>query len=95
MILLYIGEQLFVARDYNELKDELEEKNDEIQVLKKELESAKGLISCQADRRVMTSSPIIVKQPTREVDPESDDLNPRISNLLNGNMKVIKFLKVS
>ena len=88
-----IGEQRVVARDYNKLKDESEEKNDEIQVLKEELESAKGLMSCQANRLVITSSSITVKQPTREVDPESDDLNPPISDSLDGNMKV-KFLKV-
>jgi hypothetical protein len=65
---LDIGEQLVVGRDYHKLKDELEEKNDEIQVLKEELKSAKGLISCQANRLVITSSPIIEKKPTREVD---------------------------
>jgi cell division septum initiation protein DivIVA len=65
---LDIGEQILVARDYNKLKDELEEKNEEIQVLKEELKSAKGLISCQANRLVITSSLIIEKQPTREVD---------------------------
>jgi hypothetical protein len=37
MLLLDIGEQLVVARDYNKLKYEWEEKNDEIQVLKEEL----------------------------------------------------------
>jgi hypothetical protein len=68
IMLLDIGEQLVVARDYNKLKEELEEKNDEIKVLKEELESAKGLIICQANRLVITSSPIIEKQPTREVD---------------------------
>ena len=68
ILLLNIGEQLLVARDYNKLKDELEEKNDEIQVLKEELKAAKGLISCQANRLVITSSPIIEKKPTREVD---------------------------
>jgi len=47
MILLDKGEQLGVARDYNKLKDELEEKNDEIQVLKDEFESSNRLISCQ------------------------------------------------
>ena len=92
MILLDIGEQLIVARDYNKLIDELEEKNDEIRVLKEELKSAKGLISCQENRLVITSSPIIVKQPTREVDPELDDSNPPISDSLNGNIKV-RFLK--
>jgi hypothetical protein len=34
ILLLEIGEQLLVARDYNKLKDELEEKNDEIQMKK-------------------------------------------------------------
>ena len=58
IILLDIGEQLVVARDSNKFKDELEENNGEIQVLKEELESAKGLISCQANRLVITSSPI-------------------------------------
>ena len=71
-MLLDIGEQLVVARDYNQLKDELEEKNDEITILKEELGSAKGLISCQANRLVITSSPIIFKKPSREVD-----LNPK------------------
>ncbi len=89
MTLLDIGEQLVVARDYNKLKDELEEKNDDIQVFKEKLESAKGLISCQATRLVITSSPIIVKQPTREVEPESNDLNPPISDTLNGNIKQV------
>jgi hypothetical protein len=36
MLLLDIGEQLVVARYYNKLKDELEEKNVEIQVLNTE-----------------------------------------------------------
>ena len=66
-MLLAIGEQLVVARDYHKLKDELEEKNDEIHVLKEELESAKRLIHCQANRLEITSSPIIEKQPTRKV----------------------------
>ena len=84
MILLYIGEQLFVARDYNELKDELEEKNDEIRVLKKEFESAKGLISCQENRLVITSSLIIIKH--------SIHINPPIGDSREGNTRV-KFLK--
>jgi cell division septum initiation protein DivIVA len=67
-VLLDIGHQLVVERDYHKLKDELEEKNDEIQVLKEEMKAAKGLISCQANRLVITSSPIIEKKPTREVD---------------------------
>jgi hypothetical protein len=71
----------------------LEEKNYEIKVLKEDLESAKELISCQANRLVITSSPIIEKQPTREVDPKSSDLDRPISDSLNGNIKV-KFLKV-
>jgi hypothetical protein len=45
-----------VARDYNELKDELEEKNDEIQVLKEGLESAKGLIRSQGKRHNFISN---------------------------------------
>jgi hypothetical protein len=61
MLLFYIGEQLIVARDYNKLKDDLEEKHCDIQILKEELESAKGFISCQANRLVVTSSPILVK----------------------------------
>jgi len=92
MLLLTICEQLVVARDCNKLKDELEKDEYEIQVLKEELQSAKGLISCQANRLVITSSPNIVKQPTREVAPKSDDLNPPISDSLNGNIKV-RFLK--
>jgi hypothetical protein len=73
ILVLDIGEQLLGARDYNKLKDELEERNDEIQALKEELNSAKGLISCQANWLVIISSPIIEKQPTRE-----EDLKPKV-----------------
>ncbi len=84
MLLFDIGELLVVARDCNKLKDELDEKNDEIQLLKEELESTKGLIRCQAIRLVITSSSILAKKSTREVDPESDDLNPPIRDSLDG-----------
>jgi hypothetical protein len=80
IILFAIGEQLVVARDYNRLKDELEELNDEVHVLKGELESAKGLINCQANRLVITSSPIIEKQPTRKLD-----VNPKAADSLQDN----------
>jgi len=94
MILLNIGIQLVVARDYNKWKEELEEKNDEIQLIKEELESAKALISCQANRLVITSSPIIEKQKTREVD-----LNPIVVNASQDNTlpetQVISSFKLS
>ncbi len=80
IILLAIGEQLVVARDYNKLKDELEELNDEVHVLKGELESAKGLINCQANRLVITSSPIIEKQPIRKLD-----LNAKVTDVSQDN----------
>ena len=73
ILLLDIGEQLVVAKDYNKLKDELEEKNDEIQILKEELKSARGMISCQANRLVITSSPIIEKKTNRDIDLKEVD----------------------
>ena len=47
-----------VLRDYNQIKDELEEKIDEITILKGDLEIAKGLLSRQQNRLVIHSSPI-------------------------------------
>ena len=56
-----------VLRDYNQIKDELEEKIDEIAVLKEDLEIAKGLLSRQQNRLVIHSSQISLRPPeTRE-----------------------------
>jgi hypothetical protein len=93
ILLFDIGEQLVVARDYHKLKDELVGKNDEIQVLKEELKSAKGLITCQANRLVITSSPIIEKQPTRKAD-----LKPKVVDASQDNKlpetQVISYYKL-
>ena len=70
ILLLDIGEQLVVARDYNNLKDEMEENNDEIKVLKEELKSVKGLITFHANRLVITSSPIIDKATNSRSGPK-------------------------
>ena len=54
-----------MSRDYNRIKDDLEEAMDEIKKLREELESAKGIVNCQANRHVITASPILVK-PNRK-----------------------------
>jgi predicted nucleic acid-binding Zn-ribbon protein len=62
-----------VSRDYNQIKDELKEKIDEIRGLREDLEKAKGLLSRQQNRLVVYSSPILNRlQETRE---EGDDDN--------------------
>ena len=67
-----------ISRDYKQIKDELEEKNDEIKNLREDFENAKRLLSRQQNRRVLYSSPISQKQPkTHEdgVDVDGDDGN--------------------
>ncbi len=62
----YYNTRIF-ARGYNQLKDDLEEKADEIKLLKQELEFANKLLRYQEKRHVITSSPIITKRSkTRE-----------------------------
>ncbi len=50
-----IGEQLVVLRDYNQIKDDLEDKNDEMKGLIEDLEKAKELLSRQQNRLVLYS----------------------------------------
>ena len=65
-----------VLRDYNQIKDELEEKIDEITILNEDLEIAKGLlISRQQNRLVIHSSPISLRPPnTREEASQQEHL---------------------
>lgn len=62
-----------VSRDYNQIKDELEEKIDEIRGLREDLEKAKGLLSRQQNRLVVYSSPILNR--LQETHEEGDDDN--------------------
>ncbi len=64
-----------VLRDYNQIKDELEEKIDEITALKEDLEIAKGLLSRQQNCLVINSSPISLRPPkTREEASQQEHL---------------------
>ena len=62
-----------VSRDCNQIKDELEEKIDEIRGLREDLEKAKGLLSRQQNRLVVYSSPILNRlQETPEEGGDDD-----------------------
>ena len=52
-----------VLRDYNQIKDNLEDKNDEIKGLKADLEKANELLGRQQNRLVLYSTPISQKLP--------------------------------
>ena len=61
----------------------MEDKNEEIQGLRADLEKAKGLLSRQQNRLVLYSSPISQKQSkTREdgVDVDGDDRNEDVGD---------------
>ena len=62
-----------VSRDYNQIKDEFEEKIDEIRCLREDLEKAKGLLSRQQNRLVVYSSPILNR--LQETHEEGGDVN--------------------
>ena len=47
-----------VLRDYNQIKDNLEDKNDEIKGLKADLEKANELLGRQQNRLVLYSTPV-------------------------------------
>ncbi len=57
-----------ILRDYNQIKDQLEEKNDEIKNLREDFEKAKELLSRQQSRLVLYSSPILQKLPKTHED---------------------------
>ena len=52
-----------VLRDYNQIKDNLEDKNDEIKGLKADLEKANELLGRQQNRLVLYSTPISQRLP--------------------------------
>ena len=52
-----------VFRDYNQIKDNLEDKNDEIKGLKADLEKANELLCRQQNRLVLYSTPISQRLP--------------------------------
>ena len=52
-----------VLRDYNQIKDNLEDKNDEIKGLKADLEKATELLGRQQNRLVLYSTPISQRVP--------------------------------
>ena len=52
-----------VLRDYNQIKDNLEDKNDEIKGLKADLEKANELLGRQQNRLVLHSTPISQRLP--------------------------------
>ena len=62
-----------VLRDYNKSKDDLEDKNDEIEGLREDLEKAKELLSRQQNRLVLYSSPISQKLPKTHEDGGDTD----------------------
>ena len=57
-----------LLQDYNKIKDDLEEKNDEIKVLREDLKKGIELLSRQQNRLVLFSSPILQKLPTTRED---------------------------
>ena len=52
-----------ILRDYNQIKDNLEDKNDEIKGLKADLEKANELLGRQQNRLVLYSTPISQRLP--------------------------------
>jgi hypothetical protein len=83
----------------------LEEKTDEIKLLKQGLESANKLLRCQENRLVITSPPIVLKwSETREendpglvleeIDTEFVFSNPAFNNLVDGHTRVRFFIYI-
>ena len=72
-------------RDYNQIKDELEEKIDEIKGLKEDLEMAKGLLSLQQNRLVVYSSisNFTIRPPETREEASQQELLPETQVRLN------------
>ena len=78
-----------VLRDYNQIKVNLEDKNDEIKGLKEDLEKANELLGRQQNRLVLYSTPISQRLPkTLEDggDVDGDDGNEDVGAQQQNNL---------